>query len=957
MRTRIRACDWAALGLGAIPTWPQYMKTAIDILLGLPTSGALLWGHEGVVIYNDAFAEFAGRLHPALLGSKVLETLPAHIGFNAQVMAEVLGGGSLAYRDQQFTLTCDGEELVWLNLDYCPVLDENGRPAGVFALVNETTGRVQAEKELLESQSHMSAIFEHAKVGLSELSPEGAFLRVNGELCGMLGRTRETLLNARICDVTHPDDLPNSMAAIARMMKTGQPVTVDKRYVRLDGRLVWARSSLSLLDYADRPCTILAVTVDLTQRKHAEQALAESEARFRALAEASPVLIWQLDTKGNAVYLNPRYLDVTGASSKELHGKGWQAFLHPDDALQFLAEIAAAQQARAPLRQRARARSKSGEWLWLESHAAPWFDSEGAYAGHVGIALDITEAVNAQEELLVSNERLKLAIEGSGDGVWDWDMRNDALLYSKRLKEIIGLSEKDTIDRREDWEALTHPEEQERVAAALNACLKGETSSLKSEHRIRCKNGSYKWVLLRAIVVARDKQGRPLRMAGTLTDISEKRSSEEVVWRHANFDSLTGLPNRRLFRDRLEYEVKKAHRTGLPLALLFIDLDHFKEANDLLGHDIGDQLLTEAGKRISYCVRQSDTVARLGGDEFTAILADLDDLAHVEMIAQKVIEALASPFQLGNEVVYLSASVGITLYPEDATYPEDLLRNADQAMYTAKNGGRNQFSYFTHSMQQKAHARLRLIGDLRHALSGNQLRVYYQPMIELATGRVTKAEALLRWQHPKLGLIDPPRFIPFAEESGLINEIGEWVFRQAAACSKKWGEQVGAPFQISVNKSPVQFLSRVEESDWPAHLRSLGLEGSSISVEITENLLLNASASVVDKLLQYRDAGIQVTLDDFGTGYSSMAYLRKFDIDYLKIDKSFVRDVNTDAGDRAIVRSIIVMAHELGLKVIAEGIETLEQKKLLTDAGCDYGQGFLFSQAVPAEEFELVLQR
>ena len=956
MRSRIRAYDWAALGLGAISTWPQYMKTAIDILFGLPSPGILFWGSDGVVIYNDAFAVFAGQLHPVLLGRKILEAIPAQADFNARVMAEVLGGGSLAYRDQPFKFARDGDELVWLNLDYCPVLDEHGRPVGVFSLVNETTSRVQAEKALLESQSHMSAIFEHAKVGLSELSPEGTFLRVNGELCGMLGRTRETLLSARISDVTHPDDLPNSLAAIGRMMETGQPVTVDKRYVRPDGSLVWARSSLSLLNHTGGPRTILAVTVDLTQRKHTEQALAENEARFRALAEASPVLIWQLDTEGNAVYLNPRYLDVTGASSKELYGKGWQAFLHPDDAAQFLAEISEAQQARAPLRQRTRMCGKNDEWFWLESHAAPWFDSEGAYAGHVGIAIDITEAVNAQEELVVSNERLKLAIEGSGDGVWDWDIENDKVLYSERLREIIGFSEEDTLERYEDWKALIHPEDKEGFVVALNICLRGKTSSFKSEYRLRGKSGRYKWVLSRATVVARDMQGKPLRMTGTLTDISEKRSSEEVIWRHANFDMLTGLPNRRLFRDRLEQEVRKAHRTGLPIALLFIDLDHFKEANDLLGHDIGDQLLTEAGKRISRCVRQSDTVARLGGDEFTAILADLDDLAHVEVIAQKVIEALASPFQLGNEVVYLSASVGITLYPADASYPEDLLRNADQAMYAAKNGGRNQFSYFTPSMQQKAHARLRLIGDLRQALRGNQLRVYYQPVIDLATGRVVKAEALLRWQHPRLGLIDPPRFIPFAEESGLINEIGEWVFRQAASCSKKWGKQIGIPFQISVNKSPVQFLSRVEESDWPAHLHSLGLDGSSISVEITESLLLNASAGVVNKLLQYRDAGIQVAIDDFGTGYSSMAYLRKFDIDYLKIDQSFVRDVNTDAGDRAIVRSIIVMAHELGLKVIAEGIETIEQKHLLIDAGCDFGQGFLFSKAVPAEEFELVLQ-
>ncbi len=957
MRALIRAYDWEATGLGPIRVWPQNLKTSVDILLGLPRPCALLWGEDGVLIYNDAYAAFVGALHPALLGRKTNEAFPAHTEFSAQVRAAVMGGGSLAYRDLQFSLyRNDREEIVWLDLDYCPVRDEQGRPAGVFAVITETTSRVQTEHALLESEARMSAIFARAKVGLSEISLEGAFLRVNDELCRMLGRSREALLQSGIADVTHPDDLPNTLAAFCHMVDTGEPVSIDKRYVRTDGSLVWARSSISLLDHDDGPRTALSVTVDLTERKHAEQALAENEARFRALAEASPVLIWQLDPEGNVVYLNPRCTVLTGASFDELVGKGWLAYLHPEDAAEYQAVIADAQHKRVTMRHRVRVLGASGDWYWLETYMAPWFSAHGNYAGHVAISIDITEAVRTQEELLVSNERLNLAIEGSGDGIWDWDILSNTLAYSKRLKEILGFSEDEPIfERYQDWEQRIHPDDLPDVLTALNACLRGKQHAFKSEHRIRCKNGSYKWVMTRAIVVARGAHNEPLRMTGTITDISEKRRSEEVVWRHANFDILTSLPNRRLFRDRLEHEVRKAHRTGLPVALLFIDLDRFKEANDLLGHDVGDLLLTEAGRRISGCVRESDTVARLGGDEFTAILTDLEDLAHVETVAQKIIDALAAPFRLGSEVVYLSASIGITIYPLDASHPEDLLRNADQAMYAAKTGGRNQFSYFTRSMQEKAHARLRLIADLRNALGSDQLSVHYQPVIDLASGRVVKAEALLRWRHPTLGLIEPQTFIPFAEESGLISNLGEWVFLQAASRSREWGQRLGMPFQICVNKSPVQFLSRTEEANWSKHLGSLGLPGSSISVEITENLLLNATASVEDKLLQYRDAGIQVAIDDFGTGYSSMAYLRKFDIDYLKIDQSFVRDVATDSGDRAIVRSIIAMAHELGLQVIAEGIETEAQRELLAAAGCDFGQGFLFAHALPAEQFAQML--
>jgi diguanylate cyclase (GGDEF)-like protein/PAS domain S-box-containing protein len=438
-------------------------------------------------------------------------------------------------------------------------------------------------------------------------------------------------------------------------------------------------------------------------------------------------------------------------------------------------------------------------------------------------------------------------------------------------------------------------------------------------------------------------------------DITEQKHSEAEIWRQANFDVLTDLPNRRLFRDRLDQEVKKAQRNGQSIALFFIDLDHFKEANDLLGHDVGDLLLKESAARIHACVRESDTVARLGGDEFTVILPQLADITHVEQVAQKIIDTLGEPFRPGSEVVYLSASIGITLYKADASTPEDMIRNADQAMYAAKNAGRNQFSYFTKSMQKEASNRLRMISDLRNALRAGQFEVQYQPMLDLPSQRIVKAEALLRWHHPTLGLVDPARFIPLAEESGLINDIGDWVFREATQSSQRWSERFHAPFQISVNQSPIQFFHRPHGMDWPNHLKDRGLSGSSISIDISEELLMKASSNVTNQLLQYRDAGIQVALDDFGTGYSSMAYLQKFDIDYLKIDQSFVQRMTTSSGDSAIVRSIILMAHELGLKVIAEGIETIEQNDLLIAAGCDFGQGFLFSEAVPSDQFEQLL--
>jgi diguanylate cyclase (GGDEF)-like protein/PAS domain S-box-containing protein len=557
------------------------------------------------------------------------------------------------------------------------------------------------------------------------------------------------------------------------------------------------------------------------------------------------------------------------------------------------------------------------------------------------------------KELILSEQRWKFALEGSGDGIWDWDIENNQVIRSARWKNMLGLEDWEMGPELEAWRERIHPEDVSRVMSDLEKYMNGETPQYMNEHRLLCKDGSWKWILARGMVVDWAADGRPLRMVGTHTDISKLKESENLVWKQANFDLLTELPNRRMFYDRLAQEIKKSNRLNLPLALLFLDLDHFKEVNDTLGHDKGDQLLQEAARRINHCVRDTDTVARLGGDEFIVILSELDELNSIDRIAQDILCKLSASFKLGEDIAFVSASMGITLYPTDASSIDDLLKNVDQAMYSAKAGGRNRISYFTPSMQQAANQKMLITNDLRMALQEQQLQVHYQPIIHLPSGTIQKAEALLRWQHPQRGMVSPAEFIPIAEDTGLIMEIGDWVFEQAMLQVKKWQQQRGAHFQISVNKSPVQFKNDSSTHDhWLDYMKQLGLVGQSLVVEITEGLLLDTSQNVSKKLLAFRDAGIQVALDDFGTGYSSLAYLRRFDIDYIKIDQSFVRNISTQPDDLALCESIIAMAHKLGLSVIAEGIETEEQCALLRAAGCDYGQGYWFSPAVPAEKFE-----
>ena len=448
--------------------------------------------------------------------------------------------------------------------------------------------------------------------------------------------------------------------------------------------------------------------------------------------------------------------------------------------------------------------------------------------------------------------------------------------------------------------------------------------------------------------------------AFSLTNEVSQRLKIEQALHEVNFDRLTGLPNRSVFQDRLQMEILQAQRNGNLFALLFIDLDNFKEINDSLGHDAGDILLAQVGQRLAQSVRARDTVARLGGDEFTVILSDITGAADAGRIAENMLAQITAPFDLLPQIAYVSASVGITLYPADGETVADLLKNADQAMYAAKNLGRNQACYFTRSMQEAAQKRMRLTNELRNALPGRQLRLLYQPIVSLATGAIHKAEALLRWQHPQHGLVNPAEFIPIAEHTGMIVDIGEWVFYEATRHAQRW-RRLDPQFQVSVNVSPAQFQKGLaRQVHWIEFLQRFKHTSPGarkpIAIEITESLLLAATRAVTSQLLAFRDAGIQVSLDDFGTGYSSLSYLRKFDIDYLKIDRSFVNEIELKADNLALCEAIIVMAHKLGLTVIAEGVENCRQVQLLAAAGCDYGQGYLFSAPVTASALDLMLR-
>jgi diguanylate cyclase (GGDEF)-like protein/PAS domain S-box-containing protein len=547
-----------------------------------------------------------------------------------------------------------------------------------------------------------------------------------------------------------------------------------------------------------------------------------------------------------------------------------------------------------------------------------------------------------------SEERFRRIVHSAEEGIWEIDALSCTSFVNPKMAAMLGYAIEDMLGRP----LVTFMDDEGKLLLERNIARRQEGVSERHEFKFLRSDDQVVWTTMATNPIF-DAAGRYLGALALVTDITGSKQSSELMWQQANYDALTGLPNRHMFLDRLKNETRKADRNAAFLALLFIDLDHFKEVNDQHGHAMGDVVLVEAARRIASCVRATDTLARLGGDEFTVILAGLDHVTSVERIAVAMVALLALPFDLDGEKVFMSASIGIALYPPDAHDMNVLVERADQAMYASKNGGRNRFSYYTPALQEAALARQSIAADLRAAIATEQFEILYQPIVSLQTGAVHKAEALLRWRHPTRGVLGPAEFIPFAESSGLIVEIGDWVFRQAAAQTQRWQRLIDPSFQVSVNKSPLQFRRDADlyESSI-SYLAELGLPPQSMVIEITESVLMDGVEQVIERLRQFRAMGLQVSLDDFGTGYSSLSHLKRFDFDFVKIDQSFIATLEDDDGDLALCEAIIVMAHKLGLKVVAEGVESAVQRALLVDAGCDYAQGYIFARPMAAAQFE-----
>jgi diguanylate cyclase (GGDEF)-like protein/PAS domain S-box-containing protein len=564
---------------------------------------------------------------------------------------------------------------------------------------------------------------------------------------------------------------------------------------------------------------------------------------------------------------------------------------------------------------------------------------------------------HAKESLRRSEERYALAARGANDGLWDWNLKTNDIYLSPRWKNMLGYEETEMANTLEEWFKRIHPEDVNKVNESIAAHLEGLTPHYESEHRMLHQNGTYCWVLSRGVAV-RDGDGKVIRLAGSQTDITQGKIR----------DVLTSLPNRLLFMDRLERAVKNSRRSKDYLfAVFFLDLDRFKVVNDSLGHVMGDQLLVATARRLEACLRSTDaiarlaespTVARLGGDEFTILLDGIKHVSDATIIADRLQRELTLPFNLNGREVFTTVSIGIAVSATGYDRPEELLRDADTAMYRAKALGKARYELFDPAMRDIAVASLQLETDLRRAIERQEFENFYQPIVSLETGRIVGFEALVRWRHPERGLVLPADFILAAEESGMIVSIGYWVLREACRQMKAWQARfpVANSWMISVNLSTKQFKQPNLVEQIEHILEETKLQSSSLKLEITESLIMDSVDPATAMLSQLKTLGIQLSIDDFGTGYSSLSYLHQFPMDTLKVDRSFVSRMATNGQSTDIAHTIVILAHQLGLDVVAEGVETAEQLAQLRSLGCEYAQGHYFSEAVNAEKAQALIE-
>lgn len=910
-------------------------QAAVGIALTLPSGN--------YVSVNDRFCELLGYTREEMLRKNAIDDVTHHDdrqSSRGRTQTLLRGEKRQIYSEKRYVRN-DGT-VIWCDVSISAVHGANGKPSHVIAVMQDITARKQAEA-LLEQT------FEQAAVGIVRTDLDRRIISTNRKFCEMTGYAKEELLGMKMRQISHPDDQGKD-AELRLQLVEGKidHLQSERRYVRKDGSLIWVRRTTSLAqDITNNTHHYIFVVQDITARRMAEDS-------YRATFDNAPIGIMHSNADLKILHVNPKLCEILGYTREELLAMKTFDFLSPDhrksDRPQYLQQMLKGEmQTFSSERPFVR---KDGSIVWTNRTVSLVRDSTGQPLYFLRIIEDISERKRAEDALTQERLMLRTVVDAIPDRIYVKDIEGRFILQNAanlkvrgidQLEDIIGKTVFDIFPRQQAEHM--HKEDQDIISSGEPLIDREGRTHFGAAGDT---DGEVRWHLTSKIPL-RDAAGKIYGLVGVNRDITERKQANEHLAHLAHYDSVTGLPNRVMLHDRLGQAIAQARRNSWFVGVLFLDLDRFKLVNDTLGHAAGDLLLKQVSTRLTQALRPSDTVGRLSGDEFAVILSELAVPQNAGLVAQKLIDMLKMPFDLDGNEVFVTASIGITLYPTDSDNIETLIRDADAAMYGAKSAGRNNYQYYTAEMNRRATEKLRLETRLRHAIEREEFVLHYQPKVDIATGKITGLEALLRWQSPDDGLVGPNLFIPLLEETGLIVQVGDWITRKACAQIHAWREAGVTPVPVAVNLSARQLRQTGFGATLGRALAEFNIPAELIEIEITESSLMENPEQAIVVLTEIAGIGVRLSADDFGTGYSSLSYLKRLPLDALKIDRSFVRDITTDPDDAAITRTVITLAHGLDLKVIAEGVETEEQLAFLGQNQCDEAQGYLFSRPLPVE--------
>ncbi|HXF42786.1 MAG TPA: PAS domain S-box protein [Pyrinomonadaceae bacterium] len=835
----------------------------------------------------------------------------------------------------------------WVRDRGCLIRSENGNIVCREGVMIDITEQKLAQEELRIGEERFRTIFDNASDIIYVHDLKGNYISINKAAERIFGYTLEEAIRMNVCDIVAPENLPFIQEQISKKLKGKEKQTsYVTECIRKDGSVVTLEVNSTVIYKNGKPVAVQGIARDITERERVLAEVRESEQRYRDLFENANDLIYTHDLNGNFTSINRAGEKITGYTREEAMQMNVSQVVAPEYLELAREMISRKLQGSGPTSYELEIISKSGVRVSLELSTRLIY-KHGRPVGIQGIGRDITERKRAEEALKASELRYRQLGEGILHQIWTANPNGRLDYVNRRTLEYFNKSFEQLSE--DGWKSVIHPDDYEECVAKWRECVvTGNTYEL--EFRLLRYDGEYRWHVGKA-TASRDSNGNIIKWFGSNTDIHDQKVTEEKLNYYAHHDPLTDLPNRHEFMNRLKAAIARSRENANKrFAVLFLDLDRFKVINDSLGHVVGDRLLIEIAKRLQSALRPGDTVARLGGDEFTILLNRITDESSVIQIVERIQKKLSQAFRIDNYEVFTTASVGIILSDGGARQAEDYLRDADSAMYRAKEGGSSRYEVFDSEMLDQNRQLLKIETDLRHALDRNEFEVHYQPIVDLTTGTVDEFEALIRWHHPALGIVPPATFINIAEETGLIVPLGRWILEAACRQASMWSRQCGRKISVSVNLSARQLVHPKLTSEVAAILSKTGLSPSNLKLEVTESTVMEHREKSEKVLRELHELGVHLSTDDFGTGYSSLSYLQQFPLDRMKIDRCFIRDFGRDRKSNAIVKTIMMLGNNLNIEVVAEGVETHRQFKMLRLHGCRYGQGFYFSPPVSADE-------